>query len=94
MSIVLIVVNAIMVYGKGCEKMKELDLSKTIYELAKNDSEFINHMVTLGFEGVVEGVTLQTVGRVMTLRKGAKVKKIPIEEVVDYFKKQGYNIKE
>lgn len=74
--------------------MKELDLSKTIYELSKNDDDFVDHMVTLGFEGIVEGMTLKTVGRVMTLKKGAKVKSIPLEEIVSYFEKHGYRIKE
>lgn len=94
MSIVLAYMFVIMIDGKGCEKMKELDLSKTIYDLAKDDDAFVDHMVSLGFEGVVEGMTLKTVGRVMTLRKGAKVKHIPIEKVIEYFKKQGYIIKE
>jgi len=92
--IVHLVIFAIIVVGEGSEKMKVLDLSKSIYELSKNDETFVEHMFSLGFDEIVEGMTLQTVGRFMTVKKGAKIKHIPLEDIIDYFAIHGYEIKE
>lgn len=94
MSIALLLENFIMVDDKGGLCLKILDLSKTVYQLAKDDEDFIKHMETLGFDGIVSKTSLQTVGRIMTIKKGAKVKGIDLDEVCLYFKNHGYTIKE
>jgi len=94
MSIALSKEIYIMRDGKGGLRLKILDLSKTVYQLSKDDEEFIKHMEILGFDGIVSKTSLQTVGRIMTIKKGAKVKGIDLDEVCLYFKKHGYTIKE
>lgn len=94
MSFALILEDRIIEDVKGVVYVKELDLSKSIYELAKDDEHFIMHMEALGFDGITNKVSLQTVGRVMTLKKGAKVKNIDLDTVRLYFLEQGYQIKE
>jgi hypothetical protein len=47
--------------------MKELDFTKSVYDLTEQYPELIPILKELGFWGVVSQVTRNTVGRVMTL---------------------------
>lgn len=83
----------------GILKLKEggrldkiIDLSKSVYELCMNDPEVIDIMKTLGFDNITGKGTLNTVGRVMTIPKGAKMKNIPLQEIIKAFEKEGYTI--
>lgn len=74
--------------------VKTIDFSKTVYELCKEDPQVIDIMKELGFEQITNPVSLNTVGRVMTLPKGAVMKDIDLEVIKDEFVKRGYEIKE
>jgi len=58
--------------------MKEIDLSKTLYELVAQYPEIQEIMSQLGFTAINQPGMLQTVGRYMTIPKGAQMKKIPL----------------
>lgn len=73
---------------------KSLDLTKNIKELATEYPEIIEIMKNLGFTDITKPVMLNTAGRFMTLPKGAKMKKIPLEKIKTEFIKHGYTIKE
>jgi Domain of unknown function (DUF1858). len=72
---------------------KVIDLSKTVYELSKEDPQVIEIMKELGFESISNPATLNTVGRFVTITKGAEMKGIQIERIKDEFIKRGYIIK-
>ena len=74
--------------------MNILDVSKTIFELSKEDDTFIDHLYACGFMDIIKPGMLQTVGRFMTLEKGCQLKKIDFNKVIIYFKQKGYMIKE
>ena len=57
--------------------MKEIDLSKTLYELVAQYPEIQEIMSQLGFTAINQPGMLQTAGRYMTIPKGAQMKKIP-----------------
>ena len=84
----------IMGDDKGGICLKVIDFSKTVFQLAKEDEDFIKHMKSLGFDGIVSKTSLNTVGRIMTIKNGAKVKGISLDEICSYFKEHGYTIKE
>lgn len=59
---------------------KELDFSKSVYELTQQYPEIVEIMRDLGFTEIVKPGMLQSAGRVMTIPKGSKMKKIPMEK--------------
>ncbi|MBO6358621.1 DUF1858 domain-containing protein [Enterococcus casseliflavus] len=73
--------------------MKEIDLSKTLYELVAQYPEIQEIMSQLGFTAINQPGMLQTPGRYMTIPKGAQMKKIPLETVCLTFEKQGFLVK-
>lgn len=73
---------------------KIIDFSKSVYELCKQDPEVIEIMKELGFEQISDGEMMDTVGRVMTIPKGAVVKGIDLDKIKDVFTKRGYSIVE
>jgi len=73
---------------------KAIDFSKTVYELCKEDLQVIEVMKELGFEQITNPVTLNTVGRFMTIPKGAAMKNIELGKIKEEFSRRGYSIKE
>lgn len=73
---------------------KIIDLSKTVYELCKDDPDIVDIMKELGFEGIAKPGMLNTAGRFMTLPKGAAMQKISLEKLKEVFENKGYQIKE
>lgn len=73
---------------------RTLDLSKTVYELCKDDPQLVEIMKELGFDQITNPAMLNTVGRFMTIPKGAAMKGINLEKIKDTLIKKGYNIKE
>jgi hypothetical protein len=73
---------------------KTIDLNKTLYELSKEDPQIIEIMMELGFQDIRKPGVLQTAGRVMTIPKGAAMKKMDMEIIKQAFRKNGYDIRE
>lgn len=73
---------------------KTISLTDSIYNIVKKYEEVIEIMVILGFEGMTNKKTINSVGRIMSLSKGAKFKKIDIKIIKDEFEKHGFIVKE
>lgn len=73
---------------------KILDLNKCIKTLVEEYPEVIEIMKSLGFTDITKPIMLNTAGRFMTIPKGAKLKKIPLEEIKQEFINHGFTIKE
>ena len=73
---------------------KVIDLNKTVYELCKDDPQIIEIMRELGFEQITNAASLNTVGRFMTIPKGAILKNIELEKIKEEFVRKGYSIRE
>ncbi len=71
---------------------KKLNLNKSIYELTKEYPELINLMESLGFREISKKAMLNSVGKMMTIPKGAKVKNISMMEIVSALMKEGFEI--
>ncbi len=72
--------------------MKKLDLSKTVYELVDEYPELIEIMNGLGFSSIVNPTMLRTVGRVMTIPKGAVMKGLDLGTIKAEFEKHGFSV--
>jgi len=80
-------------YERGNMK-KTIDLSKSVYELCRDNPEMVGIMKELGFDNIANPAMLNTAGRFMTIPKGAELKKISIEKIKEVLKNKGYDIKE
>ena len=73
---------------------KILDLNKPVFELAKEYSDFIEIFAGLGFKDIKNPVMLNSMGRFITINKGAEMKGIPLEKIKEVFREHGYEIAE
>ena len=71
---------------------KILDLDKSVASLVKEYPEVADIMVGLGFTEIKNPAMLASVGRIMNLKKGSQMKKIPMEEIVRAFREKGFEI--
>lgn len=82
----------ILMMKEGVKLEKTIDLSKSVYELCSTYPEVINIMKTLGFDNIIGKGMLNTVGRVMTIPKGAQMKEIPLKHIITTFENEGFTI--
>ena len=71
---------------------KILDLDKSVASLVKEYLEVADIMANLGFTEIKNPAMLASVGRIMNLKKGSQMKKIPMEEIVRAFREKGFEI--
>lgn len=71
---------------------KILDLDKSVAALVKEYPEVSDIMFSLGFTEVKKPAMLNSVGRIMNLKKGSQMKKIPMEEIVRAFREKGFTV--
>lgn len=72
--------------------VKKLDLNKTVYELCTADPAIIAILIEAGFRDIANPIMLKTAGKVMTIPKGAVMKKINLEDVKQLFRSHGYEL--
>ena len=71
---------------------KKLDLSKSVYDLVKEYPEVTGIMKSLGFSEITNKVMLNSVGKIMTIPKGAKMKGVSMMDIVSAFMKAGFTL--
>ena len=71
---------------------KKIDFSKTVFELVSEYPEIIDIMVKLGFTEISKKAMLNSVGRITTIPKGAKMKGISMMDIVAAFMSNGFEI--
>ncbi len=71
-----------------------IDLSKTVYELCRDNKDIPGILASVGFRDIVKPGMIETAGRFMTVPKGCQLRKISLDTVRDAFAKNGYVIKE
>ena len=67
-----------------------IDLRKTIFELAEEHADFVEIMKELGFSEITKSAMLHSVGKLMTIPKGAKMKGISMEKIVMALMEKGF----
>ena len=71
---------------------KTIDFTKTVYELVEEYPEVAGIMAKLGFSEITKRAMLNSVGRLMTIPKGAKMKNIAMEDIVAAFTGAGFEV--
>lgn len=70
--------------------MKNINLKLSIYQLVEENPELVPILEDLGFVEVTRKNMLKSVGKVMTIPKGAKLKGIPMEEIIKKIQDNGF----
>ncbi len=71
---------------------KTLDLRKSVYELVKEYPEVADIMAGLGFGEIRKKAVINSVGKLMTIPKGAKFRKVDLKEIVKRFTDAGFTV--
>ena len=71
---------------------KKLDLSKSVYDLVTEYPEVVDIMKELGLSEITNKVMLNSVGKIMTIPKGAKMKGVSMVDIVGAFMKAGFTL--
>lgn len=71
---------------------KIIYLEKPIQDICREYPEVIEIMKKLGFENIANPAMLNTVGRYMTISKGAAMKGINLDKIKEVFAEKGYVI--
>ena len=72
--------------------MKELNLNRSVYELVKENPELQEILAELGFSEIKKPAMLNSVAKVMTIPKGAKMKGVPMEKIVMTLIQKGFTL--
>jgi hypothetical protein len=71
-------------------KIRTIDLQRSIHDLCDEYPEIVGIMQELGFTDVVKPGMLATVGRIMTIPRGAGLRKISLDAVREAFASHGF----
>jgi len=63
-------------------KQKHLNINKTVYELVTVYPELKDILFELGFKDIVKPVMLTTVGKIMTIKKGALMRGVDLDQII------------
>jgi hypothetical protein len=71
-------------------ELKKIDPGQTVYNLCKENPGIENALKAAGFTDIVNPIMRNTAGRVMTLEKGMKFKKIDAGHLKKVLNEHGY----
>ena len=74
--------------------MITVNSNETIYTVISKHPDIKEIMVQLGFKDVVKKGMLQSVGRIMTIKKGCDMKRISFDLVKETFSNYNYDLVE
>ena len=73
--------------------MKEIDLSKSVYELTETYPELIPVLKETGFLGVANPVVRRTLGRATTIPKGCQLQGKNLDDVIEVLEQKGFVVR-
>jgi hypothetical protein len=71
---------------------KQIKLTKSVYELCSEYPELPNLLATIGFKDIIKPGMLSTMGRFMTIPKGAVAKKIDLNFIIQTLQENGFEV--
>lgn len=71
---------------------KTLNLSKSIYELTNAYPELTEIMSSLGFTEIKKKIVRKTVGKLMSIERGAQIKGISLSKIKETLREAGFDI--
>lgn len=74
--------------------MRNISMTTSIGELVSQNPGIKDVLVELGFDDIDKPQMIQTMGRIMNLKKGCRLKKIPEARLWSVFREHGYQIED
>lgn len=74
--------------------MRIIDINKPIKKIVDEYPEVREIMVSLGFKHIANAAMLNTIGRFVTIKEGAKMQKIDMDLVESTFKENNFILEE
>ncbi|MGI6148931.1 MAG: DUF1858 domain-containing protein [Limnochordia bacterium] len=71
---------------------KVIDLRKSVYDICQAYSDAAAILAEVGFSEIAKPGMLTTVGRIMTIPKGTRMRGIKLEDVIAAFERNGYKV--
>ena len=71
---------------------KKINLNQTVFELTNEYPELIDIMESLGFSEMANKAMRESMGKLTTIPKGAKMKKIPMEKIITALMENGFEL--
>ena len=72
--------------------IRKIDLSRSVFELCKDYPELPEILSEIGFTDITKPGMLSSVGRFMTIPKGAAMKKMNMEEIKEKLFAHGFEV--
>jgi hypothetical protein len=73
-------------------KDRLINLNDTVYEISKEYPDIISILVQMGFKDIQKPGMLNTMGKFMTIPKGAAMKKIELSAIIKELESKGYYV--
>lgn len=71
-----------------------IDLNVAVYDVVKKNPELIDLLVELGFKPLKNPLMLNSIGRTTTIKKGAKLIGLSLDEITQTLEWNGYIVKD
>lgn len=71
---------------------KKLDLNKSVFVLTQEYPELVDIMAELGFTEITKKAMRHSIGKMVTIPKGAKMKNIPMTKIVTALMEHGFEL--
>ena len=71
-----------------------IDLNVAVYDVVKKNPEVIDLLVELGFKSLKNPMMLNSIGRTTTIKKGAKLIGLSLDEIKQTLEWNGYIVKD
>ena len=68
----------------------QVDLNKPVKQVLDSHPELLDILVVLGFKPLANPAMRQSVGKVVTLKQGCKLINLPLEQLVNELRWNGY----
>lgn len=72
---------------------KVIDFEEPISSLAQKYPEFIDIMYSIGFTKIKVPGMLNTVGKIINLKKGSRAMGVPMTDIAKAFEERGFELK-
>ena len=72
--------------------METVDFNDTLANVIQSHPELLDILYDFGFTQIKAPGMLQTAGKFMTLKTGCELRKIDVNDLMDYLIKKGYDV--
>ncbi|HKL84121.1 MAG TPA: DUF1858 domain-containing protein [Bacilli bacterium] len=75
-------------------QIKTININESVHEVVSKDERVKTLLFELGFKEIIKPAMLQTVGKIMTIKKGAAMRGINLDVVKQKFEENGFEVVE